>query len=147
MDFMAPPDPLMRRFVAAGGKLLVFHGAADPVFSALDTIRWHENFTAAHGAKAQQHARLYIVPGMNHSRGGPATDQVDMVDQLVAWVEHGYAPGPVEARARGVGSNVPNPEVPAGWGPGRSRPLCPWPQVAGYDGAGDVNVAASFTCK
>ncbi len=147
LEFMAPPDPLMRRFVARGGKLMVFHGAADPVFSALDSIRWHEQFTQAHGAAAQQQARLYLVPGMNHSRGGPATDQVDMVDALVNWVERGQAPAAILARARGAGSAVPNPEVPAAWGPGRTRPLCPWPQVARYRGAGDVNDAASFSCQ
>ena len=84
---------------------------------------------------------------MNHSRGGPATDQVDMVDALVAWVEHGSAPEAIVARARGAGAAVPNPEVPASWGPGRSLPLCPWPQVARYGGAGDVNDAASFSCQ
>ena len=147
LEFMAPPDPLMRRFVARGGKLMVFHGAADPVFSALDSIRWYEDFGATHGAAARQHARLYIVPGMNHSRGGPATDQVDMVDALVAWVEHGSAPEALVARARGAGSAVPNPEVPASWAPGRTRPLCPWPQVARYRGAGNVDDAASFSCQ
>jgi feruloyl esterase len=147
MEFMSPPDPLMRRFVARGGKLIVFHGTADPVFSALDTIRWHEDFHRAHGRTAVDHERLYLVPGMNHSRGGPATDQVDMVDELVRWVEGDQSPGPVVARARGVGAAVPNAEVPASWGPARTRPLCPYPQVARYRGAGDVNAAASFSCQ
>lgn len=147
MEFMSPPDPLMRRFVARGGKMIVFHGTADPVFSALDTIKWHEDFHRAHGRAANDHQRLYLVPGMNHSRGGPATDQVDMVDELVRWVEGDQSPGPVVARARGAGAAVPNPEVPASWGPGRTRPLCPYPQVARYRGAGDVDAAASFSCQ
>lgn len=147
LEFMAPPDPLMRRFVARGGKLMVFHGAADPVFSALDSIRWHEQFSQAHGAAAQQHARLYLVPGMNHSRGGPATDQVDMVDALVQWVERGQAPAAIVARARGAGSAVPNPEVPAAWGQGRTRPLCPYPQHARYNGAGNPEDSANFSCR
>jgi feruloyl esterase len=147
MAFMAPPDPLMRRFVDHGGKLLVFHGAADPVFSVLDTVRWHEAFVAAHGARAQEHERFYVVPGMNHSRGGPATDQVDMVDALVRWVEQGQAPGAIVAHARGAGSAVPNPEVPSSWASARSRPLCPYPQHAHYDGSGDPETAASFSCR
>lgn len=146
MEFMAPPDPTMKRFVAAGGKIIVFHGAADPVFSALDTIRWHDEFGQAHGAAARNHARLYIVPGMNHSRGGPATDQFDLLDPLVRWVETGVAPEAVVARARGAAAAVPNPEVPAAWGADRSRPLCPWPQVARYRG-GDASSAASFACQ
>lgn len=146
MSFMTPPDTGMRQFVAHGGKLLVFHGTADPVFSAFDTIAWHDAFRGIHGAAADRHARLFLVPGMNHSRGGPATDQMDMVDALVAWVERGQAPDAVVAQARGPGSAVPNPEVPANWSPTRSRLLCPYPQVPRYAGRGDAESAASFTC-
>jgi len=146
LQFMTPPDPLMRAFVARGGKLLVVHGSADPVFSALDTVRWHADFRAAHGAAADRHARLFLVPGMNHSRGGPAADQMDLVDALVRWVEQGQAPDTVEARARGPGSPVPNPELPADWSPSRTRLLCPHPQVARYTGRGDPEQAASFAC-
>ena len=145
MAVMTPPDPLMRDFVAQGGKLLVFHGSADPVFSALDTLRWQDDFRAAHGPAADRHARVFIVPGMNHSRGGPATDQMDMVDALVKWVEHGQAPDAIVAQARGPGSAVPNPEVPANWSPSRTRLLCPHPQVARYQG-GNPEIAASFAC-
>ena len=146
MDFMTPPDTSFSPFVANGGKMIVFHGTADPVFSALDSIAWHERFRSTHGAAADRHARLFLVPGMNHSRGGPATDQLDMVEALVAWVERGQAPDAVVARARGPGSAVPNPEVPASWSPTRSRLLCPYPQVARYQG-GDIEVAASFRCR
>jgi feruloyl esterase len=124
----------------------VLHGAADPVFSALDTIQWHTDFSRAHGSAARHHARLYIVPGMNHSRGGPATDQFDLLDPLVRWVENGVAPEAVVARARGATAAVPNPEVPAAWGD-RTRPLCPWPQVARYSGSGGIDDAASFACR
>lgn len=146
MDFMTPPDTRFGPFVANGGKMIVFHGTADPVFSALDTIAWHQRFRSAHGAAADRHARLFLVPGMNHSRGGPATDQMDMVDALVAWVERGQAPDAVVARARGAGSAVPNPEVPPSWSPTRSRLLCPHPQVPRYQG-GDTETAASFRCQ
>jgi feruloyl esterase len=147
MEFMTPPEPTaMRRFVARGGKLLVAHGSADPVFSATDSIRWYEGFQREHGAKASQSARLYLVPGMNHSSGGPAADQFDMVDALVAWVERGVAPEGIVATARGAGANVPNPEVPASWSPSRTRLLCPWPAVSRYRGQGDTESAASFAC-
>lgn len=145
MQVMTPPDPLMRDFVAQGGKLLVFHGSADPVFSSLDTLRWQEDFRAAHGSAADRHVRVFLVPGMNHSRGGPATDQMDMVDALVKWVELGQAPEAVVAQARGPGSAVPNPEVPADWSPTRTRLLCPHPQVARYQG-GNPETASSFAC-
>ncbi|MGZ5194802.1 MAG: tannase/feruloyl esterase family alpha/beta hydrolase, partial [Ramlibacter sp.] len=144
-DFMTPPDPAMHGFVANGGKLIVLHGTADPVFSPLDSIAWFEEFRKANGAAADRHARLYLVPGMNHSRGGPATDQFDAVDAIVDWVEQGKAPEALIAHARGAGSAVPNPEVPATWSASRSRPLCPYPQVARYR-AGDVESGASFAC-
>lgn len=146
MAFMTPPDTTFAPFVANGGRMIVFHGSADPVFSALDTIAWHERFRSAHGAAADRHARLFLVPGMNHSRGGPATDQMDMVDALVAWVERGQAPDSVVARARGPGSAVLNPEVPASWSASRTRLLCPYPQVARYHG-GDPESATSFGCR
>ena len=84
-------------------------------------------FVARYGEQARDSARLYLVPGMNHSLGGPATDQFDLVEALVAWTERGQAPQAIEATARGPGSLLPNPEVPADWSPRRSRPLCPWP--------------------
>lgn len=145
MRFMTPPDPTMRRFVARGGRVLALHGSADPVFSVLDTIAWWDGMRAAHGPSVDQAARLFIVPGMNHSRGGPATDQFDALDALVRWVESGQAPASLVARARGAGTAVPNPEVPANWSPTRSRLLCPWPQVSRFQG-GDAESADSFRC-
>jgi hypothetical protein len=145
-EFMTPPDPAMHGFVANGGKLIVLHGTADPVFSALDSIAWWSEFHAAHGAAADHHARLYLVPGMNHSRGGPATDQFDAVDAIVKWVEQGEAPQALVAHARGAGTAQPNPEIPPGWSASRTRPLCPYPQVARYRGTGDPESAASFAC-
>jgi feruloyl esterase len=147
MEFMTPPEPTrMTRFVRRGGKLLVAHGVADPVFSALDSVRWYEGFEREHGARARDSARLFLVPGMNHSNGGPATDQFDLVDALVAWVERGTAPDAIVATARGAGANVPNAEVPAGWSAHRTRLLCAWPTVARYRG-GDPESATSFACQ
>lgn len=147
MQFMTPPNAdRMDSFVKRGGKLMVAHGVADPVFSAIDSIAWFAAFRAHHGDAAERSARLYLVPGMNHSRNGPATDQFDLVTPLVAWVERGEAPQALTANARGPGSNLPNPEVPAGWSAQRSRLLCPHPQVARYSGQGDSESAASFRC-
>lgn len=147
LSFMTPPDPDMREFVANDGKLLVFHGTADPVFSALDSIAWFDRFRQTHGAAAARHARLFLVPGMNHSRGGPATDQMDMVDALVNWVEQGVAPEVVIAKARGPGAAIVNAEVPSTWSAGRTRPLCAYPKTAKYKGTGNIEDAASFSCQ
>jgi hypothetical protein len=93
--------------------------------------------------------RLFVVPGMSHSRGGPAADQFDLVDALVNWVEKGIAPNAVIAKARGKGAVTPevvSPEVPASWAPGRTRPLCAYPEIAKYKGSGDPESASSFVC-
>ncbi len=144
MAVMTPPDaanPLLADFARKGGKLIVLHGVADPVFSVNDTLQWAERLQANLGlAKAGQVARVFPVPGMGHCQGGPATDQVDALGALVDWVEKGQAPDKLIAKV-----NPANKEVPANWSPQRSRPLCPHPQVMRYAG-GDVESAASFRC-
>jgi len=77
-----------------------------------------------------------------------ACDALDaaFLDALVAWVERGVAPEGVVSAARGAGSLIPNPEVPAAWSPTRTRLLCPYPSVARFRGTGDAEVAASFAC-
>lgn len=146
LAFMQPPAGDLGALRARGAKMVVYHGTADGVFSSSDTARWYSELDAAHGGRAAQFARYFPVPAMNHCRGGPATDQFDLLGPLVAWVERGQAPDAVEARARGAGTAAPNPEVPAGWSPQRSRPLCAWPRAAHYVG-GDVEQAASFACR
>jgi feruloyl esterase len=146
LQFMTPPDVTFQDFVNRGGRIVVLHGSADPVFSVQDTAQWYDRFTKTHRQRAAQHARFYIVPGMNHSRGGPATDQFDMLEPLVNWVERDVAPEAVVASARGADSPVPNPEVPREWSPARTRLLCPYPQVARYSGRGDSESAGSFRC-
>ena len=88
---------------------------------------------------------------MSHCSGGPAADQFDMIEPLVNWVEKGTAPASVTASARGTGSSaiaaLVNAEVPATWSANRTRPLCPYPQVARYSGTGDKELASSFSCK
>jgi feruloyl esterase len=144
MALMTPPDaesPLLADFARRGGKLLVLHGASDPVFSLHDTLRWADRLQANLGlARANQVARVFPVPGMGHCHGGPATDQVDALAALVDWVEKGQAPDRLLATV-----NPANPELPALWSARRSRPLCPHPQVVRYAG-GDVESASSFRC-
>jgi hypothetical protein len=144
---MTPPDATrLSAFKARGGKMIVYHGNSDPVFSVNDTINWYEGLDRNHGGRAADFARLFTVPGLNHCQGGPATEQFDMLTALVDWVEKGQAPQQVIASARpGI-----NPDVPASWvsnGKPRTRPLCPYPRQPRYKGAGDINDAASFSCQ
>ncbi len=145
MDFMTPPDatnPRLEALRAAGHKLIVFHGNSDPVFSVKDTIAWYEKLDANADGKAESFAKLYPVPGMTHCSAGPATDDFDLFSSLVTWVEQGTAPGAVVASVR-----ADNKELPADWSKTRTRPLCPWPQVARYSGSGSLEDAANFRCE
>jgi len=146
LDFMLPPQSDLAPLRHRGAKLIVYHGTGDGVFSPLDTLRWYSELNAAQHGQAAQFARYFPVPAMNHCRGGPSTDQFDLLTPLVNWVERGEAPDAVVAHARGAGTPQPNPEVPADWSPQRSRPLCAWPEVARYQGHGDPESAASFAC-
>ncbi|WP_393938230.1 tannase/feruloyl esterase family alpha/beta hydrolase [Piscinibacter sakaiensis] len=149
MSFMTPPNPSdLSQLKGRGAKVMVYHGTADPIFSADDTTAWYEALRRANGGNAGDFARYYRVPGMNHCSGGPATDQFDMLSPLVAWVEQGQVPGAVTASARGAGNaGGVNADLPASWSATRTRPLCPYPQVARYRGTGSLEDAASFSCQ
>jgi len=126
----------LNTFAGRGGKLLFYHGVSDPWFSVLDTVDYYERMTRANGGAAAVNAwsRLFLVPGMGHCGGGPATlDTFDMLGAVVDWVEGQKAPQAIQATGRA-------------W-PGRSRPLCPYPTHAHYKGTGNVDDAASFECR
>jgi feruloyl esterase len=147
-SFMTPPNETdLSKLKSRGGKVLVYHGAADPIFSAADTVKWYDALQTANNGSATNFARYFNVPGMNHCSGGPATDQFDMLTSLVNWVEKAQAPDQVVAKARGAGANVVNAELPATWGAARARPLCAYPKVARYNGSGDIESASSFSCQ
>ncbi|TCN77322.1 tannase/feruloyl esterase family alpha/beta hydrolase [Shewanella fodinae] len=143
IDFMTPPDPTdMGKLRDRGAKIMVVNGSSDPVFSVQDTINWYNGLEKANTNEADKFARLFLVPGMNHCGAGPATDKFDALDKLVTWVESGTAPEKIDASVR-----PNNAELPADWSTQRSRPLCPYPQIAKYNGSGSIEDAASFTCS
>ena len=148
MSFMTPPNARnMNAVRERGAKIIAYHGVSDPIFSVADTERWYRGIDRSSGGRADDFARLYNVPGMGHCSGGPAVDQFDPLTPLVAWVERGIEPGALTAQARGAGNvGGTNADVPAGWSATRTRPLCPYPQVARYNGRGDVESAASWRC-
>ncbi|HSW08938.1 tannase/feruloyl esterase family alpha/beta hydrolase [Aquabacterium sp.] len=149
MSFMTPPNPTdLSKVKSRGGKMIVYHGVSDAIFSVNDTTSWYEGVSAANNGDATGFARFFRVPGMGHCSGGPATDQFDLVSAIVAWVEQGKAPDSITATARGAGNaGGVNAELPAAWSASRSRPLCPYPKVARYKGTGDVESAGNFSCQ
>jgi feruloyl esterase len=149
MSFMTPPNASdLSALAQRGAKMMVYHGTSDPIFSSDDTVHWYQDVNTRNAGFAPNFARLYLVPGMNHCSGGPATDQFDMLTPLVQWVEQGVAPDSVVASARGAGNaGGANADVPADWAADRTRPLCPYPKVARYKGSGSIEDAANFSCK
>ncbi len=148
MSFMAPPDATdLGRLRRRGAKMMVWHGVSDGVFSPEASTAWYRGLQQREAGRAADFARLYLVPGMNHCGGGPATDQFNMLASLVDWVEKGQAPERVVAQARGAGNaGGANTELPADWSAARSRPLCPYPRVARFT-AGNAESADSFRCE
>jgi feruloyl esterase len=136
VEYMTATSTDLGPFRERGGKLLVFHGASDGVFSVNDTIRWYEGVDAAEGGRAEEFARLFVVPGMGHCAGGPATDRFDTFTAIVDWVERGIAPDQLVASASETSPF-----------PGRTRPLCPYPLRTRYRGEGSIESAASFECR
>jgi len=118
---------------AQGGKLIVFHGNSDPVFSANDLRQWWDRLNHTNGPALADNARMFMIPGMTHCGGGPALDDIDPLTALEAWVIDGHAPATLTAKGHAF--------------PGRQRPICAYPQEARYNGSGDVNSAASFHCE
>jgi len=110
--FDTAADAELAAFKASGGKLLLAHGMADPIFSPHDTVDYMDRLTAANGQDAGDFARLFLIPGMSHCQGGAATDSWDGLGALVDWVENGAAPDRIVATGTAV---FPN----------RTRPLCP----------------------
>ena len=130
-----PASTNLSTFSANGGKILFFHGDSDPWFSPLDTLEYYKSLAPANGGadKVALWSRMYLVPGMAHCGGGRALDHFDMLSAVVNWVEKGTAPDSVIASGQAF--------------PGRSRPLCAYPEHAQYIGSGNTEDAASFTCK
>ncbi|MEX3969989.1 tannase/feruloyl esterase family alpha/beta hydrolase [Paraburkholderia caribensis] len=130
--------PDLSAFKTHGGKLMMYQGGSDSSLSMSDLLKWYNAMNRKMGGNAQDFARLYLVPGMNHCSGGPATDKFNMLPQLVDWVENGVAPDSVIAAATNPGYfNVAS----------RTRPLCPYPKQSRYKGSGDINDAANFSCR
>ncbi|MEQ9463830.1 MAG: tannase/feruloyl esterase family alpha/beta hydrolase [Haliea sp.] len=133
-------DPDLSGLRAAGSKLLLWHGWADPLILPQRTIRYFEAATATNGGAAAlgQQARLFLVPGHGHCWEAPglAPDLFDPVQILDAWVEQNVPPAQIVAR------NHLDPEAA-----NATALLCPYPQRAIHDTRGPANQAASYRCR
>jgi Tannase and feruloyl esterase len=140
-------DPNLKGLKDRGGKLILYHGWSDAALPPLATIDYYQRVIAKMGAKqTEDFVRLYMAPGMQHCGGGPGPDSFGatpgprhadsetMSAALERWVEDRAAPDKIIAAKFDGGHIV------------RTRPLCPYPQVARYSGSGSSDDAANFTC-
>jgi feruloyl esterase len=130
-------DPRLAEFARRGGKLLIYHGWADQQVAPGSSVEFYKSAIDASGkdGDATNWIRLFMVPGMAHCSGGEGPDTFDKLSVMERWVEKGEAP------ERIVASHSKDGHVD------RTRPLCPYPQVASYKGSGSIDEAANFVCR
>ena len=145
-------DPDLEAFKQRGGKLIMYHGFADPFVTPMSSIAYYNRVTgemhpgrhkgndgtnAAGQKRTVDFARLFMVPGMWHCAGGPGPSSFDVFTPLTQWVEQGVAPDRI------IGTHTPTTAYPTPF----TRPLCPFPQEGVYNGAGETTDAPSFSCQ
>ncbi len=133
-------NPDLSGFKARGGKLIHYHGWSDPDITPLNSINYYESVMRSQGGdvhglqNTEEFYRLFMVPGMWHCQGGPGATNFDMIAPLDQWADRGVAPDKV------IASHITNGVVT------RTRPLCPYPREAQWNGAGSTDDAANFVC-
>jgi feruloyl esterase len=128
-------NPDISQFKNRGGKLLMWAGWNDPLWSQGNAVNYYKSTVANSGANGVQ---LFMAPGMGHCGGGDGANVVDTFPSLVTWVESGKVPERIPAT-----KYVNNQQAQ---GVAFTRPLCPYPAIAKYKGSGDPNAEASFEC-
>src|SRR5262249_41939556 len=132
IGFVDATDPDLAAFKGHGGKLLLYAGWADTLITPINTVDYYDSVVKKmEGAGAGDLARLFMVPGRGHCRGGDGPDTFDTIGTLEKWREKGTTPVTIPAVNRNSGL---------------ARPLCAYPQRASYKGTGDLKDAASWAC-
>ena len=129
-------NPDLRAFAKHGGKLLLYHGWADQQVAPEFSVEFYKSVLdrSGHPEHASDWVRLFMAPGMAHCSGGEGPDTFDKIKTIEQWVEQGKTPEEIIAAHKTEGKTD------------RTRPLCPYPQVAYYKGAGSIDDAANFSC-
>ena len=127
-------DTDLSAFRQRGGKLIMSHGWADAILQPQVSVNYYKQAVAKNGPDTTDFLRLFMVPGMAHCGGGNAPNLYDPTTAIINWVEQGKAPDSM------IASQVEKDQVV------RTRPLCPYPEVARYTGQGSIDDAANFLC-
>jgi hypothetical protein len=127
-------NPDLAKFHKHGGKLIMTYGWADSILQPMMGVNYYEQAVVKNGPDTAEFFRLFMVPGMAHCGGGIGPDRNDSMTAVINWVEKAKAPDSI------VASRVVDNQVV------RTRPLCPYPQVARYSGQGSIDDAVNFRC-
>lgn len=133
-SFLNATSPDLDGFKKRKGKLILWHGWADPALPAQATADYYRE-VKLRDPKAAEYCRLFLVPGCLHCGGGPGASEVDWLSVISDWVERDKAPDKLVASKHEHGKMI------------MTRPLFPYPQCAVYKGTGDPNSADSFEAK
>ena len=131
---MDATDTDLDKFRERGGRMLMYHGWGDTGVNPLMTVDYYRKVLARNGSGTRDFFRTFMVPGMFHCYGGVNVDRFDAMTPVIHWVEEGIAPSRLPASRVEDGKTT------------RTRPLCPYPQVARYAGAGSTDAAENFRC-
>jgi hypothetical protein len=132
-------NPDLTPLNARGGKLIIWTGTMDTSVTPRDTARYYDAVVQKMGQAATDNLlEAFMAPGVGHCGGGPGADSIDLVKALDTWVTSGTAPSKQNLVHRKVNSDGTT---------ALSRPLCKYPSYPRYNGLGDVNLAASYTCS
>jgi len=127
-------DPDLSKFAGHGGRLILWHGWSDPALPATRSVEYY-TAVAEQNPLVRLSARMFLLPGVAHCSGGPGPDRADWLTTLEQWVEKGVAPDQVLMTKSDAQGKVV-----------MQRPACAYPLAVRYNGSGDPNVAASYTC-
>jgi len=128
-------NPFIQSYLVRS-KLILYHGWADQLVAPEASIKYYQDvLNSIPGVNPTAAMRLYMAPGMGHCSGGDGPNSFDMLTPLEQWVEKSKAPEEI------IASHSTNGKVD------RTRPLCPYPQVAKYKGTGSTDEASNFACS
>jgi Tannase and feruloyl esterase len=151
IEFMGLSSHDLSSFKHAGGKVILLDSINDGVFSAKYLTQWYRQMEHETDG-AHEFARLYLVPNMGHCGGGAATTDFsgNLLTAITNWVEHNQPPETITAANTNTSSPFPvggifDPRIATNFPAGGTRPLCPYPKTAQYNG-GPTNAASSFVC-
>lgn len=133
--------------------MIMYDSVNDGIFSAVDLVEYYNLLNLVMGGRADDFARLFMIPNMAHCGGGPATTSfsANLLAAITAWVEKGVAPNAIIAANTNTSSPFPSgapfdPRVALNFPTGGTRPICAYPMQTRYKGTGATNDAANFVC-